>query len=137
MNKLIVIIICGFVGFVFLGGWGILLGAVVLTFIASSSEPNSMFSNSTDAHTDDLDIDNYGASFSDTFSENSFEDSTDSSAINPATGLPMIGGVGGVDSGGSPFGTDLNGNFDSSIDDSFPSSGFDDSISSGFDDNNL
>ena len=28
--------------------------------------------------------------------------------INPATGLPMIDGIGGVDVGGSPFGTDLH-----------------------------
>jgi hypothetical protein len=27
---------------------------------------------------------------------------------NPATGLPMIHGTGGVDVGGSPFGTDLH-----------------------------
>ena len=28
--------------------------------------------------------------------------------INPATGLPMVGGCGGVDVGGNPFGTDLH-----------------------------
>lgn len=28
------------------------------------------------------------------------------SDINPATGLPMIGGIGGIDAGGSPYGFD-------------------------------
>lgn len=28
--------------------------------------------------------------------------------INPATGLPMLGDIGGVDVGGSPHGLDLN-----------------------------
>jgi hypothetical protein len=28
--------------------------------------------------------------------------------INPATGLPMVGGCGGVDVEGNPFGTDLH-----------------------------
>ena len=28
--------------------------------------------------------------------------------INPATGLPMTGGIGGVDVGGNPYGTDLH-----------------------------
>lgn len=27
--------------------------------------------------------------------------------INPATGLPMISGIGGVDGAGNPYGTDL------------------------------
>lgn len=30
------------------------------------------------------------------------------SEINPATGLPMVGGYGGFDVGGSPFGVDLS-----------------------------
>ena len=28
--------------------------------------------------------------------------------VNPATGLPMIGGIGGVDSMGNPYGMDLS-----------------------------
>lgn len=46
--------------------------------------------------------------------------------INPATGLPMIDGIGGVDVGGSPFGSDIHetSHFDSGIIDSF-SSGMD------------
>lgn len=36
-----------------------------------------------------------------------FHDPNDN-AVNPATGLPMIGGIGGVDVAGNPFGTDLH-----------------------------
>lgn len=46
--------------------------------------------------------------------------------INPATGLPMIGDCGGLDVGGSPYGTDIH---DDSWDSS--SSSFGDSFSSG------
>lgn len=31
--------------------------------------------------------------------------------INPATGLPMLDGCGGVDIGGSPFGIDVNSTY--------------------------
>ena len=68
---------------------------------------------------------------------------TDESVINPANGLPMVGGVGGVDVEGNPYGTDFTADnschsttdmFDSGIadyssNDSF-SSGMDDSFSS-------
>lgn len=62
--------------------------------------------------------------------------------INPATGLPMVGGgIGGVDAGGSPYGIDVHDTFHSGIHDSFGSSfsdgigkGFDDSFSSSFND---
>ncbi len=37
--------------------------------------------------------------------------------INPATGLPMIGGLGGVDSMGNPYGTDLHSHHDMNHDD--------------------
>lgn len=32
--------------------------------------------------------------------------------INPATGLPMTGGIGSVDVGGNPYGTDLHRSHD-------------------------
>lgn len=32
-------------------------------------------------------------------------------AINPATGLPMVGGCGGVDVSGNPFGVDLGSTY--------------------------
>lgn len=66
-----------------------------------------------------------------------FDSFTDFAEINPATGLPMIGGIGGVDVGGDVYGSSSGDDFASSsfMDDSF-SSGFDDSFSSPFDDGN-
>jgi hypothetical protein len=56
----------------------------------------------------------FGAGVGDSTSD-SFESDGDSSAsscgcptINPATGLPMIDDCGGIDVGGSPFGTDIH-----------------------------
>lgn len=84
--------------------------------------------------------------FNDPFSTDPFATDThdslmDDTAINPATGEMMIGGIGGVDTSGNPYGTDLSGNDDmasSSFDDSFSSSmdsSFDDSsFDSSFDD---
>lgn len=37
--------------------------------------------------------------------------------INPATGLPMVGGIGGLDVMGNPYGTDLHRWEDSSLHD--------------------
>lgn len=68
---------------------------------------------------------------------------TTEQVVNPANGLPMIGGMGGVDVEGNPYGTDFdannschttsdifdNGIADCSSNDSF-SSGMDDSFSS-------
>ena len=67
----------------------------------------------------------------------------DENIVNPANGLPMVGGVGGLDVEGNPYGTDFTANnsidttsdmFESGIadcssNDSF-SSGMDDSFSS-------
>lgn len=53
----------------------------------------------------------YGSSFSDDF------------AINPANGNPMVGGIGGLDIAGNPFGTDFSN-------DHMTSSTFDDNWSS-------
>lgn len=41
-------------------------------------------------------------------SSGSGPDLREQTAINPATGLPMVGGQGGVDVAGNPFGTDLH-----------------------------
>ena len=79
--------------------------------------------------------------------DSSFLDSDHAAGIeiNPASGLPMIDDIGGVDVGGNPYGTDLSDDysdmssgFDSGFDDSFSSiddsfSSMDDSFSS-FDD---
>lgn len=92
----------------------------------------------TNSATNDIDIINptndalEGSTFS------SFDSSLDDNAINPANGLPMVGGMGGVDVAGNPYGTDFSheGTFGSgsSLDDSFSS--MDNSFSSGnsFDD---
>ena len=46
--------------------------------------------------------------FSDLSSDTGRSD-IEASQINPATGLPMVGsGIGGVDAGGNPWGTDLD-----------------------------
>lgn len=45
---------------------------------------------------------------------NSDEDSEDIYTINPASGLPMIGGIGGVDIEGNPYGIDSFNNDDDS-----------------------
>ena len=56
------------------------------------------------------------------------DSSLEDNAINPASGLPMVGGTGGVDVEGNPYGTDaMDDEWFSSIDDSFDcGSGFDD-----------
>ena len=79
----------------------------------------------------------------DSMSDNSFMTDTSSSSIsdtssmdvNPATGLPMVGGMGGVDVGGDVWGSDSNSSFSDDFStsmDSFDS--FDDSFSSMSDD---
>ena len=72
------------------------------------------------------------------FSDNSdHADSQGGCDINPASGLPMIDGCGGVDIAGSPFGTDLHHDSawcsSSTLDDTFSSSGLGstDSFTSG------
>ena len=46
--------------------------------------------------------------------------------INPATGLPMAGGIGSVDVGGNPYGTDLHRAYDDHWNDwSNPAGGYD------------
>jgi len=64
--------------------------------------------------------------------------SFDSFCINPASGLPMMDGMCGVDVGGNPFGTDFSHDHmaSSSFDNdwmSSSSSSFDDSCSSSID----
>jgi hypothetical protein len=59
-------------------------------------------------------------------SSSSFTDSShDDFAVNPATGLPMVGGTGGVDVHGNPYGTDINEHHSVSLHDSFNDSSFD------------
>jgi hypothetical protein len=56
------------------------------------------------------------------------------SDINPATGLPMIGGMGGVDAAGNPFGTDLSSDLTSGTCGIDTGIGMDDCLSSSHDD---
>lgn len=55
-------------------------------------------------------------------------DIDDISVINPATGLPMLDGMGGFDIGGSPFGIDSHDTFHNDM-----SSSFDDHSGGSFD----
>ncbi len=70
-----------------------------------------------------------------------FESGLNENAINPATGLPMVSGIGGIDVGGSPFGTDihdaspdLDGIWSHTSTANWMSGGMDDHCSSGLDD---
>lgn len=40
--------------------------------------------------------------------DNQSNDCATGCEINPATGLPMVGGCGGIDVAGNPYGTDLH-----------------------------
>ena len=56
----------------------------------------------------------------------------DDFTINPASGLPMVGGMAGLDIEGNPFGTHLHNSFEHSslfgLNDSFSSNSWDDSF---------
>ncbi|GLP94706.1 hypothetical protein [Paraferrimonas sedimenticola] len=73
---------------------------------------------------------------SDVFGDSSSATSSvDDNAINPANGLPMVDGTGGVDVEGNPYGTDSSHDLmDSSMNDSLGTSSFDDSFGCGVDD---
>lgn len=72
----------------------------------------------------------FGWLFGSVSGASSHESAADGCSVNPATGLPMIGGCGGVDVEGNPYGVDLHSHdplWDtSSFDDGWLSSGFDD-----------
>lgn len=57
--------------------------------------------------------------FSDPFELTGSSDSFPSLLINPASGLPMIGGIAGVDVAGNPYGFD-DGLFREPIESDFP-----------------
>jgi hypothetical protein len=86
----------------------------------------SLFSWFTDMFSSGIESPSLTDDASGPFGASSFDDF----AVNPANGLPMIGGTGGVDIEGNPFGTDFSHDYmtSSSFDDSWSfSSGFDDS----------
>lgn len=66
--------------------------------------------------------------FSFLFGSSSIEDISDDGVmdINPANGNPMVGGIGGVDIEGNPYGMDTSDDSMSMLDDSFSS--FDDDM---------
>lgn len=76
--------------------------------------------------------------FSDESSLSGIDPTWNDNALNPANGLPMVGGTSGFDVEGNAYGTDFSHDDSfSSIDDSFNTgSSFDDSLSSSssFDD---
>lgn len=105
-----------------------------------------LFSSSTS--TSSFGDDDFSSSSSSVFDDDPFPSSdsgsgsfNDDHAVNPANGLPMVGGMGGVDVEGNPYGFDhshdslslWDDTFSSSSDDSFGSS-WDDSFGSSWDD---
>lgn len=97
----------------------------------------SIFSWFTDFFSSDTVSSSIADDISSSAGMNSFgTNSLDEFAINPANGLPMVGGTGGVDVAGNPYGTDFSHDHlrSSGIDDSWSSSStssFDDTWSSG------
>lgn len=61
--------------------------------------------------------------FDDFFSPGMGHDTWAATEINPATGLPMTGGIGGVDMAGNPYGVDLDDHHSRDIFD-WPTGGF-------------
>lgn len=108
-----------------LGGMAMFAG-VFAGGSAASAFLDDQFSVS-DLSQDDDDSSRFQSRFSGSETDTSvFDHSDDFTDINPATGLPMIGGIGGIDVGGELYGM--------SSDDDFGSSSFDDSFTSSFDD---
>jgi hypothetical protein len=123
-----------------LGGWGMIVGAIVGIFAGASmgSQPaEPSFSDHRDPfwlrHENPTEHDD-GSPFDSAISATEMHHSTlPSGQINPATGLPMLDDFGGVDVAGNPYGTDLVSH-DSFTDSSFESfSSNMDSFSSGMD----
>ncbi|OED72172.1 hypothetical protein A141_10060 [Vibrio crassostreae ZF-91] len=138
--------------------FGIFIGVFSYFFVSHMTETSDfspMASTSDTAsgseHSDTTPSNDQDDQFeSDTIESTLFSEDTttfDDNAINPANGLPMIGGIGGVDVEGNPFGIDSSDSFDSTSlfddsisslsDDSMNSSLFDDSTNSCFDDSSL
>lgn len=141
MLKVFILVTSAFFGFLLFDGLGLLCGfllsATSLVAWTSNSESDDLPYDSINSRNIDFDDNHHAINFSDTHFENGNEVYKETDTVNPATGLPMIGDIGGVDIGGNPFGANLNEYSTSIIDDTFTGSGFDDSIESGFDNNDL
>ncbi|MGR5501984.1 hypothetical protein ACQKP3_14730 [Vibrio sp. DNB22_10_4] len=124
----------------------------------SSHEPNWVFYQ--DQTQSSVDSDSYGSTNNTDFSSMDFTNQPhvddENTVINPATGLPMVGGIGGLDTMGNPYGYDslFQGTYpddtssstaDSAFEadsssctdygcDEFTTTGFDNSCDSSFDD---
>ncbi|OBT31674.1 hypothetical protein [Vibrio splendidus] len=138
--------------------FGIFIGVFSYFFVSHMTETNdfppmaSTSDSASDSERSDTTPDNDQDDLfeSDTIERTLFSQNTttfDDNEINPATGLPMIGGIGGVDVEGNPFGIGSSDSFDNTSlfddsisslsDDSMNSSLFDDSTNSCFDDSSL
>lgn len=136
--------------------FGIFIGVFSYFFVSHMTEtsdfpPMASTSDSGSEHSDTTPSNDQDDQFeSDTIESTLFSEDTttfDDNAINPANGLPMIGGIVGVDVEGNPFGLDSSDSFDNTSlfddsisslsDDSMNNSLFDDSTNSCFDDSSL
>jgi len=96
-------------------------GVGIATSTLDDDEPSPIVDDSISAFDDDIGLS--------TSIENTF-DETETTYVNPATGLLMIGGMGGIDAGGDVYGSDLMSDMHSSID---SSSMFSDDLTSSTD----
>ncbi|SFE77113.1 hypothetical protein SAMN04487869_1173 [Marinobacter sp. DSM 26671] len=118
------------------GVFGALLGLILANSTSASWQvPDTGLQADNTCLTDftsftDSEISHTGLELSDPFSDSALEEisSTDSTWINPATGLPMIGeGTSGMDIGGNIFGAGSHDHLSSAFDDA-PDSILDDHL---------
>lgn len=108
------------------GVFGALLGLMLANSASASTQmPNTGLQADNTCLTEstsftDSGISHTGLELSDSLSDSALEEisSTDSTWINPATGLPMIGeGTSGMDIGGNIFGAGSHDHFSATFDD--------------------
>ncbi len=106
---------------------GILMGVFVVGLLSrtdqlsdfdASSTLDPLSNDTSDLSSNDDDLFESASLFDDSEFNYSTTDSSPSTdddlAINPASGLPMTGGIGGVDAAGNPYGIDSSDTFDDS-----------------------
>tara|TARA_B100000809_G_scaffold266534_1_gene329716 strand:+ start:3508 stop:4158 length:651 start_codon:yes stop_codon:yes gene_type:complete len=84
-------------------------GAGIVASMVDDDDSSFINDNNTPAFDDDISLTN---SISNTFDE------TEDMIVNPASGLLMIGGIGGVDAGGNVYGSDSMSDMHTSMDNS-------------------
>ncbi len=82
-------------------------GVGIATSMLDDDESSPIVDDNISAFDDDIGLS--------TSIENTF-DEIETTYVNPATGLPMIGGIGGVDAGGNVWGSDSMSDMHSAID---------------------